>query len=98
MSSQRVDDYSAGGIVPTENQFRGMYSIAFEYSFPNYVNQPAEPGRRRAVPVDELFTTFGDLPPMDLDRFRADQDERIDGSGPSSEPRGQEMWSDRQAP
>ncbi len=46
----------------------------------NYINQPTVPGRRRAVPVDELFAMFSDLPPIDLDLFMADQDENIDGS------------------
>lgn len=45
----------------------------------HYINQPAEPSRRRAVPVDELFELFSDLPPMDPDRFRSDQEKYVDG-------------------
>ncbi|MFC4127342.1 hypothetical protein [Nocardia rhizosphaerae] len=62
-----------------EAEHTSMQQIALA-AIDNYINQPAEPSRRRAVPVDELFAMFSELPPMDLDRFRADQDEHIDGS------------------
>lgn len=38
-----------------------------------YVRQPT-PQRRQSVPVAELTTLFGDLPPMSADVFRAERD------------------------
>jgi len=38
-----------------------------------YVHQPT-PLRRQLVPVAELATLFGDLPPMNAADFRAEQD------------------------
>lgn len=43
------------------------------------MNQPTEPERRRAVPVDDVLEAFRDLPPMSLERFRADQEKYVDG-------------------
>ncbi|WP_446225559.1 hypothetical protein ACTWPB_11010 [Nocardia sp. IBHARD005] len=62
-----------------EAEHTSMQQVALA-AIDDYINQPTELGRRRAVPVDELLAAFGDLPPMDLERFRADQDEHIDGS------------------
>ncbi|MFD4431171.1 hypothetical protein [Nocardia sp. NPDC058497] len=62
-----------------EAEHMSMQQVALA-AIDNYINQPTESGRRRAVPVDELFAAFSDLSPMDLDRFRADQDEHVDGS------------------
>ncbi|MFF2084887.1 hypothetical protein ACFVVM_14000 [Nocardia sp. NPDC058176] len=62
-----------------EAEHTSMQQVALT-AIDNYINQPTELGRRRAVPVDELFAMFGDLPPMDPERFRADQDDHVDGS------------------
>lgn len=62
-----------------EAEHTSMQQVALA-AIDSYINQPTEPGRRRAVPVDELFAMFGDLPSMDAEQFRADQDEHIDGS------------------
>ncbi|MGQ4616991.1 hypothetical protein [Nocardia sp. R7R-8] len=62
-----------------EVEHRSMQQVALA-AIDSYVNQPPTPARRRAVPVDELLEAFADLPPMDAERFRADQAEYIDDS------------------
>lgn len=60
-----------------EVEHRSMQQVALA-AIDSYVNQPPALTRRRAVPVDELLEAFADLPPMDIERFRADQAEYID--------------------
>lgn len=44
-----------------------------------YLEEPPAPqGPRVDVPAEEFVAAFADLPPMDLERFRADQDRTID--------------------
>jgi hypothetical protein len=62
-----------------EVEHTSMQQVALT-AIDTYLGTPATPGRRTAVPVDELFTAFGDLPPMDRGRFRADQGEHIDNA------------------
>lgn len=46
-----------------------------------YVRQaPSRLRRRESVRVTELLDAFADLPPIDADAFRADQDRHIDAS------------------
>jgi len=46
-----------------------------------YVRQPVSvPQRREAVPVTELLGAFAELPPSDVDAFRADQDRHVDSA------------------
>jgi hypothetical protein len=59
-------------------EHRSMQQVA-RAAIDAYVHQSAiQPQRRQAVPVSELLETFADLSPMDIDRFRADQDRHID--------------------
>ncbi|MFD4355061.1 hypothetical protein ACFWPX_21075 [Nocardia sp. NPDC058518] len=73
------DEQTAALRRRAEAEHTSMQQVALA-AIDSYIQQPAGPGRRRAVPVDELFAAFGDLPPMSSDRFRADQDEHIDGA------------------
>lgn len=60
-----------------ETEHTSMQQVALT-AIDAYLSKPAAPGRRHAVPVDELLDVFADLPPMDRDRFRTDQTEHID--------------------
>ncbi|MGW0046275.1 ribbon-helix-helix protein, CopG family [Nocardia cyriacigeorgica] len=77
MTLRLSDEQAAALRRRAEAEHTSMQQVALA-AIDNYVNQPTGQGRRRAVPVDELLAAFGDLPPMNLDRFRADQDEHID--------------------
>ena len=59
-----------------EAEHRSMQQVALA-AIDAYVHQPT-PARRQAVPVSELMTLFGDLPPMDVGKFRADVDQVAD--------------------
>ena len=59
-----------------EAEHRSMQQVALA-AIDAYVHQPA-PMRRQSVPVTELMTLFQDLPPMNAEAFRADQDRYAD--------------------
>jgi hypothetical protein len=59
-----------------EAEHRSMQQVA-QAAIDVYVHQPT-PLRRQSVPVAELVTLFGDLPPMDAADFRAEQDRYLD--------------------
>jgi hypothetical protein len=59
-----------------EAEHRSMQQVALA-AIDAYVHQ-ATPARRQAVPVSELMTLFGGLPPMDAQKFRADVDQIAD--------------------
>jgi hypothetical protein len=54
-----------------EAEHRSMQQVA-QAAIDAYVHQPT-PVRRQSVPVTELATLFGDLPPMNAAEFRAEQ-------------------------
>jgi hypothetical protein len=59
-------------------EHRSMQQVALA-AIEAYVHQPAsQRQRRQAVPVAELLDAFGDLPPMDIETLRDDQDRHID--------------------
>jgi hypothetical protein len=63
-----------------ETEHRSMQQVALA-AIDAYVRQPASALRRReAVQVGELLGAFADLPPIDADAFRADQDRHVDNS------------------
>jgi hypothetical protein len=46
-----------------------------------YVRQSVSPSQRReAVPVTELLGAFAEMPSIDADAFRADQDRHVDSA------------------
>jgi hypothetical protein len=59
-----------------EAEHRSMQQVALA-AIDAYVHQ-ATPARRQSVPVTELMTMFQDLPPMNAEAFRADQDRHAD--------------------
>jgi hypothetical protein len=59
-----------------EAEHRSMQQVA-QAAIDAYVHQPT-PVRRQSVPVAELATLFGDLPPMNAADFRAEQDRYAD--------------------
>jgi hypothetical protein len=59
-------------VVPAEAEHRSMQQVALA-AIDAYAHQPTPP-RRQSVPVTELAALFGDLPPMNADEFRAEQD------------------------
>lgn len=59
-----------------EAEHRSMQQVALA-AIDAYVHQ-VSPARRQSVPVTELMTVFGDLPPMSAETFRADQDRYAD--------------------
>lgn len=59
-----------------EAEHRSMQQVA-QAAIDAYVHQPT-PLRRQSVPVDELATLFGDLPPVNAMEFRAEQDSYAD--------------------
>jgi hypothetical protein len=63
-----------------EAEHRSMQQVALA-AIDAYMRQtaPALP-RREAVQVSELLGAFADLPPIDLDAFRADQDRHFDSA------------------
>lgn len=60
-----------------EAEHRSMQQVALA-AIDAYVHQPPPPQRREAVQVGELLSAFADLPPIDADAFRADQDRHVD--------------------
>jgi hypothetical protein len=61
-----------------EAEHRSMQQIALA-AIDAYVRQPVSaPQRRESVQVAELLGAFADLPPLDIDAFRADQDRHVD--------------------
>ncbi len=61
-----------------EAEHRSMQQVALA-AIDAYVHRPAAGLRRReAVDVGELLDAFADLPPIDADAFRADQDHHVD--------------------
>ncbi len=63
-----------------EAEHRSMQQVALA-AIDAYVRQPASvPQRREAVQVAELLGAFADLPPTDVDSFRADQDRHVDSA------------------
>lgn len=79
MTLRLSDEQAAALRRRADAEHTSMQQVAL-VAIDEYLAQPAGQGRRRSVPVDELFEAFGDLPPMDADRFRSDQAEHIDGS------------------
>jgi hypothetical protein len=59
-----------------EDEHRSMQQVALA-AIDAYVHQPV-PARRQSVPVTELMTLFQDLPTMNAEAFRADQDRYAD--------------------
>jgi predicted transcriptional regulator len=59
-------------------EHRSMQQVALA-AIDAYVQQPT-PQRRRAVPTRELQEAFADLPPVDAERFRADEDRYVDSA------------------
>jgi hypothetical protein len=59
-----------------ETEHRSMQQVALA-AIDAYVQQPT-PLRRQYVPATELATLFGDLPPMDVSDFRAEQERYAD--------------------
>lgn len=59
-----------------EVEHRSMQQVALA-AIEAYVHQPAAV-RRQSVPVAELMALFQDLPPMNPEAFRADQDRYAD--------------------
>jgi hypothetical protein len=59
-----------------EGEHRSMQQVALA-AIDAYVHQPT-PARRQSVPATELMTLFQDLPPMNAETFRADQDRHAD--------------------
>ena len=59
-----------------ESEHRSMQQVALA-AIDAYVHQPT-PARRQAVPVSELMTLFGALPPIDAQKFRVDVDQIAD--------------------
>lgn len=63
-----------------EAEHRSMQQVALA-AIDAYVSQPVSaPQRREAVQVAELLDAFADLPPIDIDAFRADQDRHVDSA------------------
>ena len=63
-----------------EAEHRSMQQVALA-AIDAYVRQPVSaPQRREAVQVAELLGAFADVPPLDIDAFRADQDRHVDGT------------------
>lgn len=61
-----------------EAEHRSMQQVALA-AIDAYVRQPAPmPQRREAVRVSELLGAFADLPPIDVEAFRKDQDRHVD--------------------
>jgi hypothetical protein len=59
-----------------EAEHRSMQQVALA-AIDAYVHQ-VTPARRQAVPVSELMTLFGGLPPIDAQKFRSDVDQVAD--------------------
>lgn len=69
----RLTDEQTGALRrKAEAEHRSMQQVA-QAAIDTYVHQPT-PQRRQSVPVTELTTLFGDLPPMSADELRAEQD------------------------
>jgi hypothetical protein len=60
-----------------EAEHRSMQQVALA-AIDAYVHRPAALRRREAVDVGELLDAFADLPPIDADAFRANQDHYVD--------------------
>jgi hypothetical protein len=59
-------------------EHRSMQQVALA-AIDAYVSQPFRQPPRESVPAAEAIQLFSDLPPMDVDAFRADQERSIDG-------------------
>src|ERR1700757_3286720 len=59
-----------------EAEHRSMQQVALA-AIDAYVQEPTL-ARRQAVPVTELMTLFRDLPPMNAEAFRAEQERYVD--------------------
>lgn len=78
MTLRLTDDQSDALRRRAEAEHRSMQQVALS-AIDAYVRQPAvQPQRRQAVGVAELLSTFSELPPMDVERFRADRDGDVD--------------------
>jgi hypothetical protein len=78
MTLRLNDDQAEALRRRAEAEHRSMQQVALA-AIDAYVRQPASaPQRREAVPAGELLRAFADLPPIDADAFRADQDRHID--------------------
>jgi hypothetical protein len=78
MTLRLSDDQAEALRRRAEVEHRSMQQVALA-AIDAYVRQSAStPQRREAVPVGELLGAFADLPRIDADAFRADQDRYID--------------------
>jgi hypothetical protein len=59
-------------------EHRSMQQVA-QTAIEQYVSRaPAAVQRRRAVPANELLAAFADVPDIDAEQFRADQERHVD--------------------
>jgi hypothetical protein len=80
MTLRLTDEQSEALRRRAEAEHRSMQQVVLA-AIDAYVRQPtAQPQRREAVQVGELLGAFADLPPIDADAFRADQDRHVDNS------------------
>lgn len=76
MTLRLSDDQTEALRRRAETEHRSMQQVALA-AIDAYVHQPIRE-RRQAVPVSELLEIFAELPPVDVDAFRADQDRHLD--------------------
>lgn len=80
MTLRLSDDQAQALRRRAEVEHRSMQQVALA-AIDAYVRQPAStPQRREAIPAGELQSAFADLPPIDADAFRADQDRHVDNA------------------
>jgi predicted transcriptional regulator len=77
----RLTDEQAEALRRRANaEHRSMQQVVLA-AIDAYVSQLVSPPQRReAVQVAELLDAFADLPPMDVDAFRAAQDRQVDSA------------------
>ena len=80
MTLRLTDEQAEALRRKAEAEHRSMQQVALA-AIDAYVRQPVSvPQRREAVQVAELLGAFADLPPIDVDAFRADQDRHVDSA------------------